>query len=198
MREHTEPVWRPAPRPNASEAEIAWAAGLFEGEGCIYESTNHGNAMRGLTIRMTDEDTLRRFHRIVGVGRFSVVRPNRSTKPHYKQAFSWHVGAWPEILMLADAFMPWLGQRRQRRFAELLTHPPRHPNATRKTHCDAGHPLDGPDADVRVTTKFGKLQRVCRVCARKRNSDYRSRYARLLADQEPELAQAFEMRELRA
>lgn len=37
----------------------------------------------------------------------------------------------------------------------------------RKTTCPKGHPLDGPNLDVQRTRKIGgRLQRVCRACAR--------------------------------
>ncbi len=44
--------------------EIAWAAGLFEGEGCI---TKNGNSP-ALRLNSTDEETVIRFQRIIGAG----------------------------------------------------------------------------------------------------------------------------------
>ena len=48
----------------ASAEEIAWAAGLFEGEGSIYPS---GSGVR-LALKMTDEEPIRRFAKIVKRG----------------------------------------------------------------------------------------------------------------------------------
>lgn len=58
--------------------ELAWAAGLFEGEGWI--SDNSGYAMLGLET--TDMDTLERFHAAVGgLGRISGHRVRGGNRP---------------------------------------------------------------------------------------------------------------------
>jgi hypothetical protein len=44
--------------------EIAWAAGLFEGEGCVTEI----NRRFALAVKNTDEEVIR-FDEIVGLGR---------------------------------------------------------------------------------------------------------------------------------
>lgn len=147
---------------------MAWAAGLFEGEGCIYSSGPPKRSQRSLIIAMTDRDVVERFHRIVGVGRM-IERPKTgvSWQAHWKTQFEWRVGNWPDILMLATEFRPWLGARRIAKLDELLAHPPRHPNALRQLICKRGHPLDGPESDVRTTVSpKGKVQRQCRVCVR--------------------------------
>jgi hypothetical protein len=52
------------------EIEIAWAAGLFEGEGTIVIAGNNG--IKGcriqLAVEMVDEDVVRKFARIAGFG----------------------------------------------------------------------------------------------------------------------------------
>lgn len=50
--------------------ELAWASGLFEGEGCItLAKPKHSNQVYALlTLAMNDEDAVRRFHAAVGVG----------------------------------------------------------------------------------------------------------------------------------
>lgn len=45
--------------------EIAWAAGLFEGEGCMTRS----GSQKVMRLVSTDEDTVRRFWEIVAVGK---------------------------------------------------------------------------------------------------------------------------------
>jgi hypothetical protein len=45
--------------------EIAWAAGLFEGEGSV--TTQDGAVI--VQVKMTDEDVIRRFDSVVGRGR---------------------------------------------------------------------------------------------------------------------------------
>jgi len=64
----------------------------------------------------TDEDVVSRFAAIVGVGFVSEVRPRRS---HHKHAWRW--GANGEDVERVYALLaPWLGERRQARFHELL------------------------------------------------------------------------------
>jgi hypothetical protein len=47
------------------DTEFAWFVGLFEGEGCIGLSSI---GRPTVTISMTDEDVIRRAHRICGLG----------------------------------------------------------------------------------------------------------------------------------
>lgn len=47
--------------------EIAWAAGLFEGEGSFDHSAGNAHRPRA-TMSLTDQDVLERFMRAVGVG----------------------------------------------------------------------------------------------------------------------------------
>jgi hypothetical protein len=54
----------------ASGDEIAWAAGLFEGEGTISQISRHrGSFDLQVAINMTDEDVLSAFDEIVGRGK---------------------------------------------------------------------------------------------------------------------------------
>ncbi len=49
---------------NPSPTDIAWAAGLFEGEGCLHR---HKRGYGALFLAMTDEDIVRRFAAIFGL-----------------------------------------------------------------------------------------------------------------------------------
>ena len=97
-------------------SERAWAAGLFEGEGCFTRSLR-GRGMRlAATLSMTDEDVVRRFYAVVGVGS---VRPEKPQKSHHKPVWRWTVrGANVEYIY--ELFDPWLGHRRRARYSELL------------------------------------------------------------------------------
>ena len=50
------------------ELKVAWAAGLFEGEGCITHNISHGRSYRKLTMNMTDKDVMQKFVDIIGYG----------------------------------------------------------------------------------------------------------------------------------
>lgn len=102
----------------SSTAEIAWAAGIFEGEGNIsagaesYTSKATG-ARRTyfkvyLQIHMTDEDVIRRVQSVLG-GR--VTGPYRYTSG--KQYWVWAVTGHDEAVDVFEALYPWLGERRR-------------------------------------------------------------------------------------
>lgn len=99
----------------ASEIEIAWAAGLFEGEGCATMSS-HGGRTPHLLLCSTDEDVVLRFRRIVGEG--NVYRRER---PHgRKTTYQWSTAKKAGIERILFSFMPYLGKRRAFRAKELL------------------------------------------------------------------------------
>ena len=94
--------------------EIAWAAGLFEGEGCFSlqrRSTNPGSCNLRAALRMVDEDVVRAFAEIIGVGRVS--------GPSSKQMWEWKASG-EEAEQTYALLGPWLHSRRRARYVELL------------------------------------------------------------------------------
>jgi hypothetical protein len=102
-------------------SEVAWAAGLFEGEGCITRQsseTRGGRRAGRLTLRlgMTDRDVIDRFQTAVGVG--MVYGPYTArTRPNQKPTYHWCVGDIEQIQGVLRSFWPWLGDRRRARAA---------------------------------------------------------------------------------
>lgn len=95
-----------------TEAETAWVTGVFEGEGSISFVGKQGVTVK---VSMTDEDVIRRLHRITGVGQ--VGGPYAGTnKPRYV----WYCGAKQEVLWLLLEMLPWLGERRTARATGAL------------------------------------------------------------------------------
>lgn len=86
--------------------EVAWAAGLFEGEGSIF--------IHRYTIRMQlgtcDLDVLERFHKIMGCGR--IYGPEIRTPPH-RPLWRWIVQKQSEIPQASELLSPYLGERRR-------------------------------------------------------------------------------------
>lgn len=105
-----------------NEAEIAWAAGLFEGEGCVSVfPTGSGRSGVHLILQSTDHDVLERFQEVVGVGTIYMVNSDRpSRKPSNKQVWRWCVSRAPDSLAVLLAFRPWLGARRGARADEAI------------------------------------------------------------------------------
>lgn len=106
-----------------TEIETAWLAGLFEGEGCITAKKSAGN-QRFLLIKMTDEDVVRKAHRIAGVGKlygpYKAVNSKVRDTSHYKPFWQWSVFARDEVLYLGNAIIPHLGERRRAKMLEAL------------------------------------------------------------------------------
>jgi hypothetical protein len=92
------------------QLDIAWAAGLFEGEGCLTRPK-----YPTMQLTTTDRDVVMKFKRVVGCGK--VYGPyNRKFKPIYQ----WVCYDREQIDRLRRLFAPYMGKRRLRRFAEVL------------------------------------------------------------------------------
>lgn len=106
-----------------TEAEIAWAAGFFEGEG-YFTASRHmlKDGVRlypSAGINNTDLESLERFHRIVGVGRIKsrdVTYSPFDAKPQWK----WSTSTRRDAEYVRDLLLPWLGSRRLERIAEIF------------------------------------------------------------------------------
>jgi hypothetical protein len=91
--------------------EIAWAAGLFEGEGCITRTISHGITKPRISLGMTDKDVVERFGRIVGLQQIhSMKGPSR--QDHWKDCWMWATCKKSEVLRILAMFLPYLGNRR--------------------------------------------------------------------------------------
>jgi hypothetical protein len=102
----------------STECEVAWAAGLFEGEGIV---TNWGYQRR-LELATTDHDVLLRFQAVMGCG---TVLGEKRKMAHYKPIWRWRLSGWLDVERSARALLPWLGSRRRAQVEDLLAHPAR-------------------------------------------------------------------------
>ncbi len=112
-----------APPNEPSDADIAWAAGLFEGEGCFYVGNPKGpdgkrRARPQMNISMCDEDVLVRFKAIVGGGHLLKLKYRKSEA--HRPLWKWQTQSRGEIARIGELFRPWLGVRRLKRFDEVL------------------------------------------------------------------------------
>ncbi len=97
-----------------SETELAWAAGLIEGEGCF---TKHTNAPY-ILVDMTDKDIIQRLY---GIFPFGIMRGpySNKTKPQHKPR--WRFDAFgPKAKIIMEAIRPYMGERRGAKIDELL------------------------------------------------------------------------------
>lgn len=97
----------------ASELEIAWLAGLLEGEG-TFNITDLGGIR--VSIEMTDLDILQRIQRALGFG--SIGKPRaRGTN---KQIWTFSVSSRLDVEQLLIAILPYMGERRSKKIGLML------------------------------------------------------------------------------
>ena len=99
--------------------EIAWAAGLFDGEGT---ATVCGGRSR-LAVKMADEESVRRFHHAVVVGkvygpyehRAATLRDGSPRRP----SFMW-VAEKTDAIAAARLLLPWIGSEKAAAIARVF------------------------------------------------------------------------------
>lgn len=144
--------------------DFGWVVGILEGEGTFF-SRKEPYVARRVTFSSVDEDVVRRFFDLVGIGRVS----GPYNPPHGKQVFwRWALDRWTDIEPFVNAVLPHLGERRRKAARELLDNPARPARGYRKTHCKRGHDLA---ISSRITPQG---TRVCRECARILGAERRS------------------------
>lgn len=148
-------------------SEIAWAAGLFEGEGSFNSYPRRNKQGVQIRLSMSDKDVVERFARIVGVGAVHL-RIHASTetrdRSRYKPMYEWYVYEAAEISRVTELLMPWLGERRRARAEELRKVALGvQPHNGKKTHCPQGHPYEGENLWFEHRAN-GVIARVCRTC----------------------------------
>lgn len=142
--------------------DVAWAAGLFEGEGNFtLRAKTSAEAMLG----MTDEDVVRRFAVAVGFG--SVHREERKA-PH-RTLFRWSAANAQDARALIAMFLPYFGGRRRQRALAVLEYTKDCPGLRReRTACRKNHPYDENTYVVPGTNN-----RKCRICQQEQDLAYR-------------------------
>jgi hypothetical protein len=98
--------------------DLPWAAGLFEGEGCL--SINHlaVSDYPSVWLRMTDEDVVRHFAETIGFG--AIYGPRHDGNPRHKPCWIWTARGVEKTQALIAMLWPWLGSRRRSRAREVL------------------------------------------------------------------------------
>jgi hypothetical protein len=99
--------------------EIAWLAGLYEGEGSL--CLQRGNGRWEMVLASTDLDVLDKARRIAGCGEITVGDEPSRAKPHWKTLYKWRVRKTDELLRLMRELRPHLGARRGERVDEMFT-----------------------------------------------------------------------------
>lgn len=152
-----------------SAIELAWAAGLFEGEGCLSASVNQPHHPI-ITVTSTDHDVLERFRRAVGVG---TIR-SKEVEPHWKPAWVWTATGSAAATIMRE-FAPHFCSRRAARAAELLAVRDAHITAvTAERECAGCGQMFRP----RFTSKSRQTQTCSIACRAEAKRKYMRTYAR--------------------
>lgn len=100
--------------------DLAWAAGLFEGEGCITMNVNRASSpvryYPKAVLITADEDVLLRFAGILGCGRVGTHPHKEGAKPLYR----WSATSRKDFMAFSVLLGSKLGARRTARLAEVM------------------------------------------------------------------------------
>ena len=106
---------------------VAWAAGYFDGEGCLHSrktaSDDGGRSSAShltwrMTISSTDLDMLEKFRDVFGIGAIYGPRTGEGRKP----IWVWKVASPAKIYAICAAMLPFLCARRAEKFAEFMAY----------------------------------------------------------------------------
>jgi len=101
-----------------SREDLAWASGLFEGEGTAGAVKQRNRLYARAKVNMTDQDRVARFREVLGTG--NLYGP-------YQQPNGWKdqwVIQWEgleQVQALACMLWPWLGPRRRQQFVNAIS-----------------------------------------------------------------------------
>lgn len=150
-----------------SPEKIAWAAGIFEGEGCICKVKKQKHSWH-LAIAMSDLDVLEEIKNILG----GIIYKDRE-KPFRKQMWIWRLHKAILVERTLKQLLPWLKTRRGHKALIALNDLAQHRDIKRKTECKNGHPWTKENIYIHPTLftgqkNFGLTCRICKQLAVKR------------------------------
>lgn len=101
---------------NWTPENLAWLAGLLEGEGSFYVRRARDRHPRvAVSLQMTDRDIVERAKAIAGCGGAVLVGDRSRHYPGkgWKDIYHWRVQAEDHAVALMWAIYPWMGARRR-------------------------------------------------------------------------------------
>ena len=104
----------------ANKTERAWAAGFFDGEGCIRHQSTMGNRIVSINIAQTNIEPLERFLACVDAGK--IYGPYRhKNKPHHKPYWVFTSHKIGDIRKIFKALRPYLSSIKLNKFIEVFS-----------------------------------------------------------------------------
>lgn len=127
--------------------DIAWVAGIIEGEGSIVCPTTPSTKVV-VTVRMTDVDVIQHLFDVTGIGRVNGPYQPKG-KNYYKPYWQWVVTQTADCSRLLLAVYPLLHSRRQAKVAEAVD------RISLSIHSTIGRNLQGMERPIRHGTMYG-------------------------------------------
>lgn len=147
---------------DTTREDLAWAAGFFDGEGCVTFNVVRGKKYIRVSVRQHHREVLDKFQEVVGLG--SVSGPYTSGSGN--DCWSFQVSGFERSQAIAALLWEWLGSEKRDQFKHHLVEAHREKNTLWRgppnlnegdtRTCRRGHPYDGN------RTKYGQ----CRLCMR--------------------------------
>lgn len=138
-----------------TDAEWAWIAGLFEGEGTI---DFRGRSAVVAAVQMTDLDVLETLNCLYPAS--TGIHLARRGKPGYRDQYSWVLSSKEMVLPFLEGIRPWMHSRRGARITAALLRLERNRGVGKdRTHCPYGHEYT-PENTYRTPRGY----RHCRAC----------------------------------
>lgn len=104
-----------------TDVEIAWFAGLLEGEGSFGYYPDKRCPSTGKVIiqfESTDKDIIEKVHSLFGGRYWDSDYPSKPS--HYKKSWRWAVTSKKEVREIIKMVYPYLGNRRKTKCDEVL------------------------------------------------------------------------------
>ena len=97
--------------------QIAWAAGLFEGEGCMSFDDN----LARIKLSMTDKDVVERFAKIFNL-KANGPYYYSGHRSHYKPYYVTNSKKQSVVRDIVSTLLPYFGDRRAHKALDILDH----------------------------------------------------------------------------
>lgn len=109
--------------PDLQETDVAWLAGLLEGEGSftLQQPLNALGEKRvriAISLQMTDRDVLEKVASLVQDGKVLTAKRQAG---HHKETWRWQISSLEIVSQLMTRVLPYMSERRSKQIITCLT-----------------------------------------------------------------------------
>jgi len=109
--------------------ELAWVAGLLEGEGSFISRRTKTGYQISIQCRMNDKDIIERLQKLVDKGNIYNAIDNHAN------GWAWHLSTKDDVFKLAKQLRLYMGQRRQKQIDAIIETYPKIKSLNMKPFC---------------------------------------------------------------